>query len=263
MESLLDLYAHTDIWLLIFCRLIATITMLPIVLETKVPALAVGGIITTLTMIVFFTVPFEVVGYTGSLISYTLLLIKEILVGTAIGFSMLIFFQIFNWTGQLLSNQGGLSMSTFYDPTTASQIPLLGRLFTLSFSMVFILSGGYHWFIVALVKTFEYLPIGSAMFNPEIVGTILDAVAMFFEIGFKLSAPLVGVILIVDVGLGVLARAAPQMNMFVIGLPLKLLLMLTMLIVLVNIMPFYFDLVIELLRNNFFNVLKGLMPTPY
>ncbi len=259
MDNILDLYSHTDVWLLIFTRIVAAITIMPLITETKVPATVVGIISMTLTMIVFFGTSLQPIYYGEDIVGFALVLIKEIIVGFIIGYSMIIYFQIYNWAGQLLSNQGGLSMSTFYDPSIGAQIPLLGKFLTLCFSAVFVLSGGYHWFITALVKTFEYIPVGEAIFNPELLtNSIIDAVSIFFETGFRLALPIVGVIFLIDMGLGILARAAPQMNMFVIGFPIKLMILMTLLILITQILPGYNNLIIELITDLFFNIIRGL-----
>ncbi len=262
MDNILDLYANTDVWLLIFVRIVAVLSLFPIILETKVPATVVGMLSIVLTMIVFFTIPQGNVSYTNTVLGYSLLVIKEMLIGLVLGFGVLIYFQVLNFTGQLWSNQGGLSMSQFYDPALGAQIPVLGRFLTLGFSTIFVLSGGYHYFIAALVKTFEYIPLGREFFNPSISITILDAVAIFFELGFKLATPILGTILLIDVGLGILARTVPQMNMFVIGLPLKLLILILLLITIVNYVPTYGNIIIDHMKNTYFDLLKGLMNGP-
>ncbi|ONI44520.1 flagellar biosynthetic protein FliR [Candidatus Epulonipiscioides gigas] len=258
MESILDLYMYTDIWLLVFVRIVAVISVMPVILETKMPATVVAILSIVLTMIVFFTIPQGTLAYTESFLGYGILIIREILVGLVLGFGILIFFQVLNFTGQLWSNQGGLSMSQFFDATIGAQIPVLGRFLTLGFSTLFIVSGGYHYFISALVKTFEYIPVGAAIFNPSISITILDAVAIFFELGFRLATPILGVILLIDVGLGILARTVPQMNMFVIGLPLKSLILITLLIVIINYLPEYSNIIINYMKNTYFELLEGL-----
>ncbi len=82
--------------------------------------------------------------------------------------------------------------------------------------------------------------------------------ALFFETGFRLSTPVIGTILLVNIGMGILAKAAPQMNMFVLGMPIKVLILLIMLTIIVEAMTGYNNLIIDLIANNYFNILEGL-----
>lgn len=260
MDNILEIYHYTDIWLLIFCRIVAAIITLPIVIETKLPAIAIGGLTGILSMIVFFTIPFEAVYYAENVLEFGIVIVKEVLVGLIIGFSFGIFFQVYNFFGQLLSTQGGLGMSTIMDPNSFTQVPIIGKFYTIAFATIFVASGGYHWFIAALVETFYYIPVGKAIINPEIMHSVLDAVILFFEMGFKLASPVVGVIVVVDCGLGILARVVPQMNMFVVGLPIKLIILFLLMIALMEVIGPYNNFIIETIVNEFFNIIEGLVP---
>ncbi|OOB80243.1 MAG: flagellar biosynthetic protein FliR [Epulopiscium sp. Nuni2H_MBin003] len=259
MDNILDLFMYTDIWALIFARIVATIVMLPIILETKIPATATAVFSMILSLVVFFTIPVEELVYQKTLLGFGLTMMKEVIVGIIIGFSIMIFFQVYLWMGQMLSTQGGLAMSSIYDPSSNTQTPILGRFFALSFGVLFTITGGYHWFLAAFIETFRYIPVGQSVFNPGMAMTVIDALTIFFELGFRLATPILGIVLMIDVGLGVLARAAPQMNMFVIGVPLKLLVILFLMTILIEIFPGYNNMVIEHMKDNFYNMLEGLM----
>ncbi|ONI37756.1 flagellar biosynthetic protein FliR [Candidatus Epulonipiscium fishelsonii] len=260
MDNILEIYHYTDIWLLIFCRIVAAVVTLPVVIETKLPAIALGGLTGVLTMIVFFTIPFEATYYAENVLTFGVIVLKEVVVGLIIGFAFGIFFQVYYFFGQLLSTQGGLGMSTIMDPNSFTQVPIIGKFYTLAFTVVFLASGGYHWFIKSLVETFYYIPVGKAVVNPEIMYSVLDAVILFFEMGFKLASPVVGVIVVVDCGLGILARVVPQMNMFVVGLPIKLIVLCLLMIALMEVIGSYNDLITKTIVSEFFNIIEGLVP---
>lgn len=260
MESILDLYIHTDIWLLIFCRIMCSLLFLPIMEETKLPALAKGGIGMTLTLIVFFTIPVQEIAYNATLLGYSFLIIKECITGIILSFSILVFFQIYHFVGQLLGMQGGLSMSMMFDPVNNTQVPVLGKFYALGFSVIFLISGGYHWFITQLVESFKVIPVAQTVFRPDLLGAVVHAVGLFWETSFKLSVPILAVIFIVDCGLGILARTVPQMNMFVIGLPLKLIILLVLLITTIELLPAFNLQITDQMVETFFNLLQGMIP---
>lgn len=260
MNNIVDIYTHIDIWLLIFFRIVFAIIFLPILVEAKIPAQMKVGLSAILATIVFFTIDIIPINYANNLVGFSIVLFKEALVGLIIGFSVLIFFQVYYFVGNLLSTQGGIAMSTVMDPVNGTQMPLIGKLYYLAFCLIFILSGGCHWFITSLVETFIHIPIGEAIIRPDITYAVVEAVSIFWEMSFKLASPIIAVIFIVDCGLGILARTVPQMNMFVIGIPIKVIILFIMLICTIGLIPVFNDIITDNITNTFFNILQGLIP---
>lgn len=245
MEDLFYLYRYVDVLLIILVRIIGTIAFLPIIEETKLPRIALVGFGLGISFSVFFKIDVSAQYYTPHLLSYTLLLIKEALVGLVMGFVVKIFFQIYPFVGSLLSTQGGLGMSMVMDPTAGTQSTLIGRLYNLGLGAFFVLSGGYHWLIHTLVQSFELIPIGQELFGPDIVMSLIESIGLYFQLGLKLAIPIVSVILVVDFAMGILARTVPQMNMFVIGIPLKMIVMFALMIITIQATAQYNTMIIE------------------
>ncbi|OON96179.1 MAG: flagellar biosynthetic protein FliR [Epulopiscium sp. Nele67-Bin005] len=260
MNDVLHLYAHTDIWLLILVRIVAAFLVIPLVTETQLPATVAGGLTGILSLMVFFTIPLEPINYAENFLAYFMIIIKETMIGTIIGFSLVIFFQVYYIIGHLFGTQGGLGMSTQLDPSSGGQVPILGKLYYLGFSVIFMLSGGYHWFIRALIETFTQIPVGTGVINPNLMYPMTDAISLFFELGFRLAMPILGVIIAIDCGLGILAKAAPQMNMFVIGLPIKLIVLLFLMTFLLQLIPDYNNIIIKNITDIFYAIVQGLTP---
>lgn len=260
MEDLVYLYAHVDVLLVIFCRIMAAIVFLPIIEESKPPKLAISALGLCLAMTVFMVTDCEVVYDKTTLISYTLVLVKEVLVGLIIGFIMKIYFQIYQFVGSLWSTQGGLGMSMALDPVGGIQTPILGRLYNLCLCAIFIISGGYHWFIKTLVDSFTLIPINKAVLGTHIVTGMIETVSSYLIISFKLAMPVVGILLLVDFGLGILARTVPQMNMFVIGIPLKVIILFVLLIATIGLIPRFNAIIIDQMVNAMMNLIQGMRP---
>ncbi len=260
MEELMYLYTHIDVFLLIFCRIICAIAFLPVISETKVPLKAVSGMAMCLALITALTIGEITITYNETLLGFTLAVLKEVFVGLIIGFAFRIYFQIYSFVGSLWSTQGGLSMSTIMDPTSNAQVPSLGKLYQLAFAVLFIVSGGYHWFIQMVVESFKVIPLNQAIFNESLTYTIIQAVAEYFLIGFKLAIPILSILIIIDCGLGILARTVPQMNMFVIGIPLKMLILFILIIITINLIPTFNTMITNGLTNTIMNLIQGMMP---
>lgn len=258
MEDLIYLYRYVDVLLIIFVRIIGAIAFLPIIEESKVPRIALAGFGLGISLSVFFNIDVSVSYYEPNLLSYTILIVKETVVGLVMGFVVKIFFQIYPFVGSLLSMQGGLGMSMVMDPTAGTQSTIIGRLYNLGLGAFFVLSGGYHWFIHTLVQSFELIPINQEVFGPNIVVHMIDSISLYFELGLKLAMPIVSVILVVDFAMGILARTVPQMNMFVIGIPLKMLIMFILMVVTIQVISEYNTIIIENLVNTLMNIVQGM-----
>ncbi len=100
MEDLIYFYSHIDVFLLVFIRIIFAINFNPIITETKLPVLAIGGISTILTMITVFIIPDSMLYYEPNTITFFILIVKEAIVGIILAFSINIFFQIYHFEGQ-------------------------------------------------------------------------------------------------------------------------------------------------------------------
>lgn len=258
MEDLFYLYQYVDVLLIIFVRILGAVIFLPIIEETKVPKIVLIGFSLAISFSVFFSIDVQKIYYTPHLVSYTFLLIKEIIVGLVIGFVVKIFFQIYPFVGSLLSTQGGLGMSMVMDPTAGTQSALIGRLYNLGLGVFFVLSGGYHWLIRTLVESFEGIPINQELFGPQIVMNIVKVIALYFEIGLKLAIPIVSVVLVVDFAMGILARTVPQMNMFVIGIPLKMIVMFSLMIMTIEVTSQYNTMIIENMVSALIRIIQGM-----
>ena len=258
MSELNYLFEHRDVFIIIFVRVIAVIALLPIIEETRMPRIALSGLALGITLPVFFKTEVTMTYYEPNLVSYSMLLVKEMIVGLILGFVVKLFFQIYPFVGSLLSMQGGLSMSVVMDPTSGMQATQIGRLYNLGLAVIFIQSGGYHWFIETLVDSFNLIPIGKAVFSNNIAIGMVDTMGVYFELGLKLSMPIVGVILVVDFAMGILARTVPQMNMFVIGIPIKMIILFILLIVMMNVTSEFNQMIIKTLVQTVNDVIAGM-----
>ncbi len=258
MSELTYLYAHRDVFIIIFVRIIGAIAFLPIIEETRMPRIALSGLALGIALPVFFKTDVTMTYYAPNLVSYSAILVKEMIVGLSLGFVVKLFFQIYPFVGSLLSMQGGLSMSVVMDPTSGTQATQIGRLYNLGLVVIFIQSGGYHWFIKTLIESFDLIPIGKAVFSDNIAMGMVETMGVYFELGLKLSMPIVGVILVVDFAMGILARTVPQMNMFVVGIPIKMIILFVLLIMMMNVTSQFNQMIIETLVQTVNDVIAGM-----
>ena len=143
-------------------------------------------------------------------------LIQQILIGVAMGFSMRLVFAAFEMAGDLLGLQMGLAFAQFIDPARGSQTPLIGSFLGVLASLVFLVIDGHLLVIAAVVQSFELIPISAdlSVVNPQ---NIAMAGSIMFMLALQISLPVLAAVLISNIVLGILARAAPQLNVMSIG----------------------------------------------
>jgi flagellar biosynthetic protein FliR len=159
-----------------------------------------------------------------------LLIIQQLGIGIAIGLIFAVIFQIFTIAGHLASMAMGLSMSTMVDPATGVNTPVVGRYFTIMATLMFLLLNGHVLVFKLVFDSFETMPVGLHFFNQDSLKLIYDFGSTMFEAGVLLALPLVTALLLVNISFGVVARAAPALNIFAVGFPVTLMVGLIMLI---------------------------------
>jgi flagellar biosynthetic protein FliR len=151
-----------------------------------------------------------------------LILMQELLIGAAMGFSMRIVFAAIEFAGEVASMTMGLGFATFFDPNSAGRSSAVGQLLALVATMAFLAVNAHLVLLSALAESFVTLPISA---TPMSVGAPLELVkwgGRIFSAGLQLSLPIIAALLITNVALGILTRAAPQLNLFGIGFPVTL-----------------------------------------
>ncbi|MFN4044688.1 flagellar biosynthetic protein FliR [Limnobacter sp.] len=143
-------------------------------------------------------------------------LIQQILIGVAMGFSMRLVFAAFEMAGDLLGLQMGLAFAQFIDPARGMQTPLIGSFLGVLAMLTFLVIDGHLLVIAAVVQSFELIPISA---NLSVVNSQSIALAgsIMFMLALQISLPVMAAVLISNIVLGILARAAPQLNVMSIG----------------------------------------------
>ena len=158
-----------------------------------------------------------------------LLLLQQMLIGFALGLAMHVAFAAVQLAGDMIGMQMGLSFANFIDPQHSGQSPVLGMYLGLLATLVFLGMDGHLMLIAALAESFRHAPIGAgALWGAQWSGLVAWG-GELFRIGLHLSLPVLAAMLTVNIALGVLMRAAPQLNLFSVGFPIALVVGLAML----------------------------------
>jgi flagellar biosynthetic protein FliR len=242
--------------LLIFCRITAFFIVAPVFSAKNVPNQFKIGLSFFITLIVFSTIDPSAMTINGV---YVVAIMKEIVIGLLIGFVAYLFFTVVQISGSFIDMQMGFSMANIIDPMTGTQSPILGNLKFMLAVLLFITMGGDHYFIHAIIDSYRWVPLSNEAFahiyNGQVSEFLLLSFAKVFGLAFQMAAPMIAALFLIDVGLGILARTAPQFNIFVIGMPLKVL---VGFILLTLLFPSFLNLFSELFTM-MFNAMQKLL----
>ncbi|MBB5323659.1 flagellar biosynthetic protein FliR [Anoxybacillus tepidamans] len=229
MEQLLS---YLPAFLLVFARVASFFTTLPLFSYRTIPHTHKIGLSFFVSWLMFLGMKKEPIALDGM---YILLVIKEVLIGLCIGLLAYIIMAAIQIVGGLIDFQMGFAIANVIDPQTGAQSPLMGQ-YLYTFALLLLLAvNGHHILLDGVFYSYQLIPLNSFFpFGHEnVVQYVVKAFSKMFVIAFQMSAPIVGSLFLVDIALGIVARTVPQLNIFVVGLPVKvivsfLLLMLTM-----------------------------------
>ena len=215
--------------LLILTRMSALFVLSPLLGRQSIPAAAkVGMALLTSFILINFNPPPPVYPY-AELFSLAGAVFSELIVGLVMGFITILFFNVVYAAGHIIDMQIGFAMAQVFDPVSSSQVPVAGSLLNLVMVLCFILSDGITRLIEVLARSFAQIPVGGGIFRVELVPLVTETFSRCFVLSLNIAMPVLAAALLSEVALGIVVRTAPQMNIFVIGIPIKMIIGLFML----------------------------------
>ncbi len=241
-----------QVFLLVFVRVSAIIALLPVFGSPSVPLMLRAGFSFLCAIILFPHVPVNSVSEIAfSLPNFVVMVLRELFVGITIGFASSMLFAAVQFAGRLVDTQMGFAMVQLVDPFTSAATTVTGQLQVLIFSIIFLLINGHYFLLLAVQKSFEIIPLlGGHMPGGSVANLMVTMVGNIFTLGIRLAAPVFSVLVLTSLSLGIVARTVPQINIFFVGLPLKIGLgITTMAIVLPALAMIFRDMVDLLIRD--------------
>jgi len=263
MDLLIQFFAQTDIFMLVFVRVLAFILVLPIVASMNIPMMTRVFLALVVSVAVFLSGLVTTVYYVDSTAGYVFLVIQEFLAGMAMGYVVFSVFNLIFFVGQIIDFQIGLMLVNVMDPMTQIQVPIMGNLYYLALMGMLVASGGLHQLFGVFFQSYVVLPIGTAMVlgNEALAWGFVMLLVESTVIAVRISLPILGAMLVVNAALGIMVKTVPQMNIFVVGLPIKLLVGLILIYaVMTPALYTMFRLVYDLAFRGLIEVILGMSP---
>ncbi len=249
-----------DAFLLVFVRMTGLFVVAPIFGRRNIPTYFKIGFSFFCALIIINTTVIQSINYLNSIPGYALLIMKEFLVGLAIGFVAYMAYTAIYIAGEIIDRQIGFGIANVLDPISNIQVPLTSNMYFIISMLLFLMMDGHHMLIQTLFDSFQSLPLGAAVFNEELVGGISGLFTTVLAIGFRIAAPIVAAILITDISLGTISKMVPQINIFVIGMPLKIIVGMVILIITIPLYISVMESVFKLMNTSMLDFIKELGP---
>lgn len=246
---LANLAENSQLYFLIFARVIALFMTSPILSNSSVPGLVRNSLALMVTFVIFPFAEDYMIPTDG--VAYLFIILAEAALGIVTGFLITIIFNVFMIAGQMFATQMGFGASQVYDPMAQVQIPVIGQLFNFIALFVFISTGAFQKiFIIGIVKSITYVrAIDLFVEQKLLLDTAITAFSTLFSQALVIAFPMLGTLLLLSVTMGLLAKASPQMNLMMIGFPIQI----TIGFVMIGFsLPFLIEKFIVILDNNFY-----------
>lgn len=228
---------HAAVFLLMLTRCSGIFMIAPFFGSLNIPVTIRAAAAFAFTLVLFPVVDeLGTVAAPPSVWSFAGAVLAELFIGWLIGFIAYVCFSAIHMAGKVMDMQVGFAVVNVMDPTSGQQIPLIGSLLYNLGIIVFLVTNGHHVIITALAESFRMVPLAAMQPNLSLTMLLVDFTNGIFVTGMKIAMPVTFAILLVNVALGILARTMPQMNIFVVGIPLQLMVGVG---VLSMLLPFY------------------------
>ena len=246
--------------LLIFLRVAAIVFSAPFFDSASIPVIFRIGLALAVSVLLFPVLSLQTTIADLSLTAFVIGVVSEIAIGITIGMTVKLMFAGIQLAGQIAGYQMGVAVANVVDPTTSVQIPVLGQIFNLTAMLLFLAINAHHIFFWALVDSYKIIPPLSVHIDAKVVEMMMKLAAGMFVIAIRLGAPLIAVLLLTTVGFGIVARTVPQIHVFIVAMPLKILIGLVFMIVTAQHMTAFLTDLFASYGRSLFELLQLLAP---
>lgn len=249
-----------DAFILVLVRMTGLFVISPIFGRRNIPAYFKIGFAFFLALILVNTTDVSIPEYGESIYGYALIVTKEFLVGLTIGYISYMVFSAIYIAGQLIDMHIGFGMVNVLDPMSNIQIPITANFYYIITLLLFLQMNGHHMLIKSLFDSYKHIPIGKAVFDSTLQNDMIELFNGTFVTALKISAPVIAAAFIVDVSLGVMAKTIPQMNVFVVGMPLKIIIGLLVLYITIPVFVDFADSLVGTMDDQMLKFIEGMGP---
>ncbi len=243
---------------LIIARLSAFFITAPFYSSIQIPMPVKAGLAVFCTLVLFPLVGVEGFTAPGEPLLIVILGVNEIICGLLLGFSLYVTFACIQLAGELIDLRMGFALVNVLDPQSGENIPLVGQFKSMLATLVFLAVYGHHYLLKGLFNSYKLVPLGSYISVNNSIDVILRICGNIFLLAFQMALPVIACLFIVDISFGFLARTIPQINIFSVGLPTKILLGILILCLALPNLVLFLEKIFQSMYEGIDLLLKGL-----
>lgn len=212
--------AQAQLFFLAFSRILAILVHVPVLGGQSIPNQVRIGLGFVLAMVLISWQPLPPEAPAVGFIAYAIAIGKEIFLGTLIGFSADLVFGAIQMAGAAMGLGSGFESSRIFNPAMGEAGSAFDQIFIMTAAMVFLVIDGHHLVLIAIQRTFDVIPVSGSL-PLDNLDTVVSATSAFIAAGIHLALPVMTAVILTDLALGLLARVAPQVQVYFLGLPVK------------------------------------------
>ncbi|MGQ9846482.1 MAG: flagellar biosynthetic protein FliR [Bacteroidales bacterium] len=211
-----------DSFLLILMRVLFIIFMMPIFGSRNLPILLKIGLSLMISFILLPVVKIKSSQLFSGVLSLSIYLIGEAMIGFILGYSIKLVFTGIQLAGGLIGTHMGFSIANILDPQLESDSTVIGQFYYFLAVTIFFVIDGHHWFLRAMIDSFQLLPPGELYLSEGLYKQIIITSGKIFQIAIKIVAPIMAILIFVQLALGIIARLIPQINLLISSFPITI-----------------------------------------
>lgn len=247
-----------EVLILLIVRISCFVYIAPFYGTKNVPAQAKIGLSVFVAILIFGSVDQTAITYTG-LFGYAVIVLREGITGLLMGLAANICNSIILFAGNIIDMDIGLSMAQEFDPMTNSQVTITGNLYNYFILLLLVATDMHHYILRALIDSYEVIPVNGQVFHWDSLYTsMVTFMTNMFVIAFRIVLPVFACIMILNCILGIMAKVAPQMNMFAVGMQMKVMLGLLVLFLTIMLLPGIADFIFREMKRMIVSMIEGM-----
>ena len=234
------------------------VVVAPFFNTSNTPAMVKVGFSAVVSLMLYFVVPFDNLNY-ETVVGYAFLVVSEAVTGLILGFATYCCQFIILLAGQMIDMNIGLSMAQEYDPSTRTEVTVTGQLYNYFVLMLLIVSDMHRYIFRSFCDAFELIPLGGTVFRwDSLLLSMTEYMADIFVIAFRIILPVFACIMILNAILGIMVKVAPQINMFSVGVQMKIMVGFIVLFLTLFLLPEVADFIFKEMKTMLVSFVKGL-----
>jgi flagellar biosynthesis protein FliR len=244
--------------LLIFMRMSGCVLFNPIMGRKNIPIILQIGLTMMLSVFSYQLVPAQTVEMTSYLVFFVTLL-EQLLIGFMVGFIIQLFMSVIMISGENIDMQIGISMSKIYDPQSNISMPLSASLINAMFILIFFTTNAHLTLIQIFTKLCVMVPYGTLQFKPAMFQELTGMFSLILIYAVKMSLPILAAEMITEVAVGLIMRAVPQIDVFVINIQLKVIIGFIIILIMIPPLANFLERLISLMFDNIDHIFQVLV----